>query len=201
MHTYFYNDDHNTLYVSAKIEQPSSAKEGNYYVNYLFKYSITDKEYEELSSLLEDMNCNTGFLVQEMERLGRMKVVSKAKFAKTAYKSMTETCRIGTRFNPNNLPNVDFDIIAIDNELATTITIRGVDKKTTYNSGIGILEMGTPSPGGAYIYDKDILQFYTYYSFHVSLDDANDFTESYKTIKCYEPTMRISSYSDLNCLK
>ena len=199
---YFYNDDHNTLYVSAKIEQPSSAKEGNYYVNYLFKYSITDKEYEELSSLLDDHNCNAGFMVQEMERLGRMKVVGKSKFVKTAYKITIDDYKLSPYFNPENLSSTDFDIISIADDLSIKMAVRGVPAhKTSYNSGVGIWNLSYNKNGGVYLYNRDVLKFSSYYSFLYSKETINDFTESYKTIKCYTPTMRISSYSDLYCLK
>lgn len=107
--TYIKGDDRNNLYVTTRVEGQGSVP---YYSCFLLKYSLTDKEYDELY-MLHDGNCiQAPFFVQELAEQKTATVEHSTKITVQAYEELLKSFKddedFSTKLFGNNKIEMDF---------------------------------------------------------------------------------------------
>ena len=138
----------NDLYVELKTEIPAST---NYFAHYLLKYSLTEKEIDELGKLFTDLYSATHhttyyqapFFVQELSYLKTPEIKSVAYITQTSASNFIQFC------NKNNYLSNSHNTIYmgseyIEKDLAYhTFHIRKDSYSTKYSSSVGIIKVAT----------------------------------------------------------
>ncbi len=129
--SYMYENDKNHLYVSVKAENISNSSYGNYYTNYVLKYTLTDQESEEYTYL-----CKGGYLqgllfVQELDIQKDPEVLSEVNISKNTYDKMKNI--IGRGYNPDKFSSVEVDVAKATMEDIFMI-VRGPSLSNFYNT-------------------------------------------------------------------
>lgn len=136
--SYIYDNDHNHIYVSVKAENTSSSKYGNFYTDYVLKYSLTNQEYEEYTYLCDGEYLQGLLFIQELDNQKKPEMLSKVNIAKDTYKKMLELYP-KTLLNPERYNSLEIDILEL-NENKITMSIRNGSKSNYIQSKIGILD-------------------------------------------------------------
>ncbi|MCD7728615.1 MAG: hypothetical protein LUI60_01710 [Clostridia bacterium] len=84
---YFINGNNNTLYLSVRAEHDDDSTT-SYYTCYILKYTITDKEYSELTQIFSGNTLLMPFYIQELSKQKTATIVNKVKIKVTAYEYM-----------------------------------------------------------------------------------------------------------------
>ncbi len=111
---FMYEDEPNNLYVSVKAECPSNDYHGNYYHNYILKYSVSDKERKEYIYLCDNKYIEGLLFIQALDDARTPTIVSDKKIAVKAYENIID---YDNKTNFKNYDSVDVDIIStsVDN--------------------------------------------------------------------------------------
>lgn len=109
---YTKNGDTNTLYLATRVENADSTP---YYTCYVLKYSLTDKEYEDLYMLHNRRCVQAGLFIQELDAQKTAQIESKANVTVESYNKLVENRKGDTPKYFNTTPTVDLTKIKNDN--------------------------------------------------------------------------------------
>ena len=102
--------DKNNYFVNTRVETVDNF--GDYYTCYTLKYSITNKEYEDLYDMHDSHAVQAAFMVQELSNQKTPKIEHKSQILKTTYNSLIDSFNKKSDFycQPFNTDKVFFQI-------------------------------------------------------------------------------------------
>lgn len=188
--SYMYENDKNHLYVSVKAENKSNSSYGNYYTNYVLKYTLTDQESEEFIYL-----CDGGYLqgllfIQELSVQKDPEILSEVNISKNTYDKMKNI--IGRGYNPDKFSSVEVDVAKATMEDIFMI-VRGPSLSNFYNTTLRELYVTNftwlTNPQK---YDNNVFFYGSPTSGEISYDD---YLSSTKNIISFGYSQRIKHFS------
>lgn len=109
--TYIKGDDRNNLYVTTRVEGQGSVP---YYSCYLLKYSLTDKEYDELYMLHDGNYIQAPFFIQELAEQKTATVEHSTKITVQAYEELLEKFKNLNGFSIDSFGSRNLDLDFLD---------------------------------------------------------------------------------------
>ena len=109
--SYMYENDKNNLYVSVKAENKSTSSYGNYYTNYVLKYTLTDQESEEYTYLCKGEYLQGLLFVQELDIQKDPEVLSEVNISKNTYEKIIRLATDSPKINVDKYQTVNVDIL------------------------------------------------------------------------------------------
>ncbi len=157
--SYIYDNDHNHIYVSVKAENVSYHEYGNYYTNYVLKYPLTNREYEEYVYLNKGINGDgyvQGLLfIQELDNQKTPEIVNQINIAVKSYDDMIEQYSSSKNINFNKYYKIDMDIYVF-NKNEIEISVRAADVSTKYTTKFGKIKLLPSIFAQVQIYDNNV---------------------------------------------
>lgn len=138
--SYMYENDKNHLYVSVKAENISNSSYGNYYTNYVLKYTLTDQESEEFLYLCDGEYLQGLLFVQELDIQKDPEVLSEVNIAKDTYELMLRSIPNGENINPDKYRQIEIDMTYASMD-SLSFSIRNAALSNFSNTKIRILNV------------------------------------------------------------
>lgn len=133
---YFIGDDTNNLYMSVHVQNDEST-----ITDYVLKYNITDKEYNDLQMLFEEDYIQAPLFIQELSNQKTASVQSKISLTKNAYDIAKEYFVDDFFADLLNSSTTNFDITYLSaNSNEIEVNVRGVSQEENVSKEMRLFE-------------------------------------------------------------
>ena len=153
--SYIFDNDHNHIYVSVKAENVSYHEYGNYYTNYVLKYSLTNQEYEDNITLSKSGSLQSLFFIQELDNQKSPEIVNQINIAVSSYDDMIEGYLTAPDINFNKYRQIDVDVYTCNKD-ELEVSIREAGPSNMFTSKIGKIKLLPSLLVGFATYDNNV---------------------------------------------
>lgn len=176
---YFVANNKNNLYMSVKTDNAAGDV-----TNYVLKYNITNKEYDDLKMLYAGNYIQAPLFIQEMDNQKTPTIESCVSVTYNTYKMLLDYFNTDSKKDIFNSDSIDIDIIKLNANYELAVNARDKNIKDSTNNTHQKREfIATMHPSAGLSYENEV---YSLVSVKIYSSNINEFKMNYQTINYFK---------------
>lgn len=176
---YFVENNKNNLYMSVKTDNAAGDV-----TNYVLKYNITNKEYDDLKMLYAGNYIQAPLFIQEMDNQKTPTIESCVSVTYNTYKMLLDYFNTDSKKDIFNSDSIDIDIIKLNANYELAVNARDKNIKDSTNNTHQKREfIATMHPSAGLSYENEV---YSLVSVKIYSSNINEFKMNYQTINYFK---------------